>query len=499
MSLHPAWPPGANQDPDLDRLYYVIVGMGVAALTNHLALRATNAGSLQATPILHVGDVDPWKEYAPVEMGQWPALLALPGSRHRPRSVDDHAFLPSQEFVRVSEAEWQDLAGAYEFFALRGHVTAIHETAFGYEVECVCGETIRRIRASRVDICGGPGPSRRLEGEMILDAALRQEYEDGIGRKFEWPRIVTGEMFLRKSTALAPPGARMAVLGGGPTAAWCVERAESNQCSVLWTAAEILNPAFLSSGRNDSLAQWPLVRSRVSGTHVVDSELYPANAETRFAEGVEVEQIFQTATGMLSVIFRQNAKATKHRHVNSSEERLTFPPQSEEFHQVVVALGQLRDVDEEGSWAHVLEGLLAAARKAGNHLIRDRNARVVGLQSADRRLRVLGASALTHPDVAAEWRSPGSASYLFFQSLGEQAKVDVGITLAAVTIAEANGVWETTRPNNNRNTACGADLRTIWARLEYAVDSWHDMRAVRIHPVTNAELQLVLESTGDGY
>ena len=439
------------------------------------------------------------REYAPVRMGQWPSLLTLPATRHRPHFKDDHAFLPSEEFIQTLEAEWKDLAAAHEFFALRGHVTSIHEASFGYEVECVCGEFIRKIKASRVDVCAGAGPSRRLDGTTIADAELREEYRDGIGRRFDWPRLLTGEMFLRKSTASAPEGSSVAIYGGGPTAAWCVERAQGLGCNVLWAANDSLNPAFLSSCRNDGLAQEPLVRNRVGGTYAVESDIYPAHTGTRFAEGVEIESIVPNETGLSRVLFRQNSRAAKHRHVNWNGEQLTFPPQLEEFNQVVVALGQHRALEDEGSWAHILEGLLAPARSVRAHLIRDRTLRIIGLQSVSGRLRILGTSALAHPDVAAEWRSPGSPSNLFFQSLVEQARVDLGITLAAVTIAEANELWGDSKSNNNRNTACRRDLQSIWLSLAHAVGGWSDMRAVRIHPITTEELQMVLNSTTDHY
>jgi hypothetical protein len=499
MSAHAAWPPGANSNPDLDQLYYVIVGMGVSALTNHLTLRAAKASRLATLPILHVGNPDPWREYARLDMGQWPALLSLPLMHHNLHSANNHEFMGSEEFVQVLEAEWRDLANAQEFFALTGKVTAVHKTSFGFELECLCGESVRRVLAARVDICGGSGPSRRLKGDVVLDQVLLDEYEDGIGRTFEWPRLMTGEMYLRKAITLAPPGSRVAVLGGGPTAAWCVERAQESGCSVLWTATESLNAAFLSSGRNDRLAQGPLTRTRKGGTYFVESELYPAGYGTRFAEGVESEKISKTDDELVRVTFRDSGRGSVGRHVNWNEERLTFPPQAEEFHQVVVALGQLKAIKEKGSWAHVLDALLGSSLNNGTHFIRDNGQRVVGLQSQDGNLRVLGASALAHPDVAAEWRDSATPSYRYWQSLVEQAKSDVGIAIVALTIAEANDVWTSTLCNKNRNTVCAKDLNSVLSSITHAADCWHDTRSVRVHPITTAELNLVLDRTVDHY
>ena len=109
---------------------------------------------------------------------------------------------------------------------------------------------------------------------------------------------------------------------------------------------------------------------------------------------------------------------------------------------------------------------------------------MVGLQSADIRVRALGAAALSHPDVLPEWRTAGTASNLFFRSLTEQSRVHIGITLAALTIAEANDWWSTS-PNNNLNTAGLLDLLQLTAALPPPLESaqtWFESRGSRIPP-----------------
>ncbi len=454
--------------------------------------------------VLHVGDMDPWKSYAPVRMGQWPALLSLPKFAHLPTAPDAHAFLPSQEFVRTVEDQWRELASMHRFFALRGHVNMIREAQHGFDVECVCGDTIRTIKAAYVDICGGPGPSQRLCSSLISDAALRQEYEDGIGRALPWPRLLTGEMFLRGSTTVVPEGGNVAVFGGGSTAAWCVERAQSRKCSILWAAKSALNAAFLPSERNDELAQGPLTRSRSNGIQFVAGELYPTDCKTRFAEGVDVEKIFVEKDNLISLTLCKNDKVVENistspgRHVDSSRRPLPFPPPPERFHQVVVALGHKKELRQKGSWAHFVEPLLKAGRPSRSHLLLDRHSRVVGLKSSNGRLRVLGSAALCHPEVAREWRRTSGVSYKFFQTMVEQAKVSIGITLSAVTVAEANGLWSLSA-NPNINTASRADFAAVWSKFSHAADSWYFMRAARTHPLTEVELEFVFNSMKDHY
>ena len=72
---------------DLEQEYYVIVGCGFSAVTNHAILARQPAGRLGALPILHIGGTDPWRSYFPMPMGQWPTLLSLPGFGSRPSSI----------------------------------------------------------------------------------------------------------------------------------------------------------------------------------------------------------------------------------------------------------------------------------------------------------------------------------------------------------------------------------------------------------------------------
>jgi hypothetical protein len=157
---------------------------------------------------------------------------------------------------------------------------------------------------------------------------------------------------------------------------------------------------------------------------------------------------------------------------------------------VVLAIGQETDFKQPASWASLLKAVLAPAVTTGTHLIWDRQKRVVGLQSADMRVRVLGAAALSHPDVVPEWRTAGTPSNLFFLSLSEQARVPVGIALAAVTIAEANGFWSATTVNENLNTAGLSDLKQLtssWLPGLDGAQTWFETRGSRVPPFELSE------------
>jgi hypothetical protein len=452
--------------------------------------------------VLHIGKADPWDSYAPIEMGQWPAALTLPAFANRPTGAGDATYLSSRDFADNSAKEWSHLAGLHPFFALNAHVTAItpgHHTPFEIVLD---DERPTRVLAEYVDVCGGPGPARRLDPAIVTDAhnQIWDEYLTSRGSVHAWPRLVTGDAYLESATVLAPAGSRVCVIGGGSTGAWCVERAEANQSSVIvWASDRTLNGAFVSSRRNDALAQPPLTRTRVGGLHAVDGHLFPSGKQTRFVEGIQTTGVAGLPSGEVEVTFGVSAhpNAPPGRHVDANAASLIFPPAQETFDQVIVSIGQQSDIKDSQSWAAMLDPWLRAARYHGQHLIRDREGRVVGLHSSDERLRVLGAAALSHPDVAAEWARTRTPSNVFYRSLCEQARVGVGIALAAVTIGEANHYWSPPQPpNDNLNTVSDLRLNGRWTGQWGArpvplfaemASTWIEMRAARIPPFLKDE------------
>jgi hypothetical protein len=172
-----------------------------------------------------------------------------------------------------------------------------------------------------------------------------------------------------------------------------------------------------------------------------------------------------------------------------------MPSTDEVFQQVVIAFGQVKSY-----WEQLLECVLPRARWMGRHLVQDRVGRVIGMQSSEGTIRVLGAAALSHPDVSGMWETPGSASNLFFQTLVEQARVDIGMPLALLLIAEANQYWGGLGANDNLNTTTEADLIALLPGLsQEVISTWLQMRASRISPFTQSELRDVLMATKDCY
>jgi membrane-bound metal-dependent hydrolase YbcI (DUF457 family) len=155
---------------------------------------------------------------------------------------------------------------------------------------------------------GGPGPARRYSRAVVTDRTLWNEYKTGRAQSKLGPRLLTGEMFLSSSTVLpSRQNGSVLILGGGPTAAWCVELAEASGHSVVWAGEDELNGAFVSSRRNDSIARGNLTRRRKEGKWTVDGPVFPRRRSTEFIEGVIAEEISVTADGRVLVSFRQNS------------------------------------------------------------------------------------------------------------------------------------------------------------------------------------------------
>src|SRR5262249_6220356 len=150
---------------------------------------------------------------------QWSPFLTLPAFMHKPRNPMPVDFLAIADFVNVLQQQWTSLAASHQFYALNGHIKCISLAPRGYQIE-LDDEEKTTITAPSVNICGGPGPENRLKSPQFTDPQLIDEYTHGIPRLNTWPRLITGEMFLRHATPL-PSSGSILIFGGGPTGAWC--------------------------------------------------------------------------------------------------------------------------------------------------------------------------------------------------------------------------------------------------------------------------------------
>jgi hypothetical protein len=459
-------------------LPYVIVGRGFSAAVNRAMLLQIPNSRLYGKQLIHIGGRDPWRTYTPVEMGQWPLLLTLPAYTMRPNSAQ-YRPMDSQHFARITATQWIGNASGVNIRYMSDKVVSITDYGSHFELALASGQT---VDASHVDICAGPGPAREIPTTLGAAGLLTL----GISPK----PLLYAEDYLHRNTAKVSNG-RVCVVGGGATGAWCVEHAQSLKNEVVWLSDKKLNGAFVSSTRNDRLLVPPVVRKLDQGNHVVDGDVIPMHPNTTFGENVEVTSLSQNFYGKIVVGHQASTFGTI---VFTTLAGTSSSLANDRFDQVIWATGQATLVSEAGSWAMMLEPILGVARKNGQHLIIDHDKKVVGLQSDNGNLRVLGASALAHADVKRGWETTGTPSHLYFRSLVEQARVSLGITLAAVTIGEANDYWAP-GCNPSLNTASLSDMKRLMAAWPPEFNSpaaWFESRGARVHPYEPVEMARLL-------
>jgi hypothetical protein len=426
-------------------------------------------------------------------MGQWPSLLTLPGYQSLLSNVTRSACLGSDEFGAANQAEWDRIAAARPFAHLNEKVVAIRSLGTPpREYEVVLDDAAATVvRAAYIDVCAGPGPACDPPSTVSIDPVLMSEYTTGSCLPGLWPRLLSGERYLSRSAGAWATNQSLCVVGGGATSAWCVERAQSEGNAVVWLSKDPLNAAFVSSRRNDDLVAGVIERELVQGEHIVKGALLPRNKGTIFAEGFEATAIKALTNKMVRVDF-QPISGKAQRYVNSSGAPGVPPHMNVD--QVIYSIGQITDDNHPKSWPFILKPVLAGAISKDTHLIKDRYDRAVGLQSEDQRIRVLGATALSHPKVQSHLADPDTHLSKFFRSLTEQSRVRCGITLAAVTIAEANGLWGAAA-NENINTASLGDLKILMAAWDQELkgpETWLEMRGIRIPPLVESEFASLL-------
>jgi len=489
-------PPPANPG----ETYYVIVGCGVSAAVNYTTLLASGKDPFGGHEVLFIGEHEPWGEYDPLPMGQWPAILATPSFERQLRSINQNDFVPSDEFAERIDHQWAWLYATRPFHYSRGLVTSVTDhPKVGFDVTWDDNGSVHQVHAAHLDICGGPGPSRRLCPNQVGSGLW--PYPDA-SRLLE-----TGESYLSQSGRTVAKGERVAVIGGGPTAAWCVERALVHGNKVEWFSRGDLNPAFVSSLRNDALIRLPVTRTRKDRLTTITERVVPASPDLVFAEFYDVVEVSKHDHVSVDVYFD---RLPGNRRVNS--EGLPRPALGRgTYEQVILALGQETGLKrackhnksgcaltiENNSWATRLDPVLSLGSRKRRRLI-TRKGIAVGLRSYQGDLRVLGAAFLAHPHGEAVFEKIDSELFHYIVSLPEQAQVNRSAAVAAMTTALANGYFDS-RPNLNRNTATLDQLAAIPGLAKQFAEFLHDVRTYRINPVTDAEASDVAGLTSDRY
>lgn len=253
----------------------------------------------------------------------------------------------------------------------------------------------------------------------------------------------------------------------------------------IWLVNQTVNDAFVSSGRNDHLVAETITRTNVRGDLVVTGKLTPRSPSTTFGEHIKIDTLQGLPGHRIEVKVSPKSTASP-RWVDTGGTIAGFT--TDAFDQVVCAIGQKRHHKESQSWAALVRSLILEARRYKEHLIRDADGRAVGLKNRTGTLRILGAAALNHPYLERVWSESESPSYSYYRSLVEQARVPVGIALAANAVAAANNFVLSERPPNI-NMCSLAELNSAlgWLIPNFAVTAFAT-RGIRTIPHTEQEL-----------
>lgn len=187
-----------------DQLYYMIAGLGFSAVLNHLLLKKTAFGRerIGNRPVMHIGEADPWATYDIDRMGQWPALLHLPGFADFGPLEPAREFLKSRTFADANRSALSHLMAQGNSMVLLGRITEVEERGGDRLLLRAIDEqgTMREITVEKTDVCTGLGPPKRFAQEKIASEVLRREYldESASGTR----RLLVGDMALHREISL---------------------------------------------------------------------------------------------------------------------------------------------------------------------------------------------------------------------------------------------------------------------------------------------------------
>ncbi|MCH8150051.1 MAG: hypothetical protein IH987_19070 [Planctomycetes bacterium] len=360
----------------------------------------------------------------------------------------------------------------------------------------------KKMRAKYVDICSGPGLAKVVDigfpkqggYEILMEPHLVLEYLKLSPNK---QRIFAGSDYVRSFTKV-PGGTRVCIQGlNTPAGVQAMERAFGLDSSdgdaehVFGFASAGLETAFPPGGRLDGLAGFAQGESLPPRAKFPDQKVLYPGADLRgkkvvFGHGYRISEIKEIKradvdafagllnddVGALLVRFRASGKMNP--IVNTFSEATEQGPKDEVlfeygvFDQVVICAGQQIGQDEPGSPLAIIKDL---SNNFEDLKIIDRFVGAdyphpmglwMGGTNPDPKIRVLGGAAHGSRIMAKNFNDKLQRLKDYELTLPMQAfVVQRGVTLAAVTIAQANHYFNSGYRSRNVNTGEYADLSEV--------------------------------------
>ncbi|WP_437578490.1 hypothetical protein [Sorangium sp. So ce887] len=366
------------------------------------------------------------------------------------------------------------------------------------------------LYADKIDICTGAGKPRAVDETMVapeLYEAVRTRLWEPVER---WDpakkrrAILSGTEGLYRETDWSV-GQRYCVMGGGGVGVNMVERAEETGKWIDWLATKTLHESF-PIGRNDILLKHPKdsVSERRGQPMQMDDFAYgrddqlavilPARPKWRFGQGCDLDRVAEAAP-RLRITFKQSPDAKYDKVPNAPDmskkaipalirdhdeqvsnleagaftfsEKYEPPPAIEDprsYDRVIRCAGQdIREVGQAEKIAAMLELVPIASPADG---------RMVGLQTKDESVRVLGAASTGNAALVSAEDAAVKKMREYHATLPVQGRIlFVGFVFSALNVAEANRYFDPDNgkaPNTNVNTMSQKELEALLGDTDLA-------------------------------
>lgn len=354
--------------------------------------------------------------------------------------------------------------------------------------------------ADKIDICTGAGKARTIDESMATPEVRDETYTKIWEPPESWDDarckrpIMSGTEALYRQTQW-PANKRVCIMGSGGVGVNMIERARDTTCFADWLATQTLHASFVI-GRNDILLKHPLLGPKAGAAMEMDdfvgrndqlAPIDPKDDKWRFGQGADIGSV-ELLGGVDTRQVRVKFVSSRRRYQNTpnnadmngqpipsmvrdaqeketalDDEAFAFTDLTEQqlgedyepnvYDRVIRAAGQdIRDVGQSEQLAMQLE--LQPIVNADD--------RMVGLQSADGTIRVLGAAATGNAQLVERTNPAAVAMRQYHGSLPAQGQIIfVGFVFSALNVAAANHYFDET-PNCNVNTASQQELETLW-------------------------------------
>ncbi|WP_437999592.1 hypothetical protein WMF26_06420 [Sorangium sp. So ce185] len=390
------------------------------------------------------------------------------------------------------------------------------------------------LYADKIDICTGAGKPRAVDETMVtseLYEAVRTRLWEPVERWDDAKKrraILSGTEGLYRETDWSV-GERYCVMGGGGVGVNMVERAEETDKWVDWLATKTLHESF-PIGRNDILLKHPAdsASERRGQPMRMDDFAYgrndqlavilPAEPKWRFGQGCDLDRV-EEAAPRLRVTFKQSPDAKYDKVPNAPEmSKQPIPALIRDYDEQVSDLeggafkfydsyARPQAIQDPRSYDRVIRCAGQDIREVGQAekiaamlelvpLVSPADGRMVGLQTKDESVRVLGAAATGNAALVSAEDAAVKKMRAYHETLPAQGRIIfVGFVFSALNVAEANHYFDPGNgkaPNTNVNTMSQKELEALLGDVDLARRIIEVRKKTQSGYVTIAELKKAL-------